>query len=222
MISQIIAALSAFIVHVISAGGYWGVMALMAIESACVPLPSEVIMPFSGYLVHLGRFRLLWVATAGALGCNLGSALAYAVGYWGGRPLVEKYGSYLLVSRRELDWADRFFARYGDSTVFVSRLLPVVRTFIALPAGVARMPQLRFHFYTFIGSWPWCLGLAYVGLRLGEKWDTDPRLKIWFHRFDAVILAVLALGVAWFLWSRWQHRIRSADDPKPQPLQRTR
>ncbi len=231
MISRILEALGAFIISVISTGGYPGIIALMAVESACIPLPSEVIMPFSGALTiasiaaqyHREPFHLLWVATAGALGCNLGSALAYAVGFWGGRPLVEKYGSYLLVSRRELDWADRFFARYGDSTVFVSRLLPVVRTFIALPAGVARMPQLRFHFYTFLGSWPWCLGLAYVGLRLGEKWDTDPRLKIWFHRFDAVILAVLALGMVWFLWSRWQHRIRSGDqDSKTHPLERTR
>ncbi|HSB74192.1 MAG TPA: DedA family protein, partial [Terriglobales bacterium] len=186
MTGKIIAALSAFIIWVISSGGYLGIAILMAIESACIPLPSEIIMPFSGYLVYMGRFKLLWVATVGALGCNLGSAIAYAVGYYGGRPLVEKYGSYILLSRHELDWADRFFARYGNITVFVSRLLPVVRTFIALPAGVARMNQPKFHFYTFIGSWPWCLGLAYVGMKLGQRWDTDPRLRTWFHRFDAV------------------------------------
>ena len=212
MIARILEVLSAFIIAVISSSGYLGIVVLMAIESACIPLPSEVIMPFSGYLVYTGRFQLLWVATAGALGCNLGSALAYAVGYYGGRPLVEKYGAYILLSRRELDWADRFFARYGDSTVFISRLLPVVRTFIALPAGIARMPQLRFHFYTFVGSWPWCLGLAYIGMRLGEKWNSDPRLKLWFHRFDAVILAVLVIGAAWFIWSHWQHRIRASGE----------
>jgi len=205
-----IAELSAFIIAVISGGGYFGIIALMAIESACIPLPSEIIMPFSGYLVHTGRFQLIWVATVGALGCNLGSAIAYAVGYYGGRPLVEKYGSYLLISRHELDWTDHFFARHGSITVFLSRLLPVVRTFIALPAGVARMPQLRFHLYTFVGSWPWCLGLAYVGLKLGERWDSDPRLKMWFHRFDAVILAIGLAAVAWFVWSRWQGRIRTA------------
>jgi membrane protein DedA with SNARE-associated domain len=139
----------------------------------------------------------------------VGSAIAYLVGHYGGRPLVEKYGSYLLLSRRDLDWADRFFAKYGDVTVFFSRLLPVVRTFIALPAGVARMPQLRFHIYTFVGSWPWCFVLAYVGQKLGEKWESDPRLKIWFHRFDAVIVVVLLAAGAWFVWSHWQHRIRA-------------
>jgi len=209
MIERIIAALSGFIIAVISAGGYLGIMLLMAIESACIPLPSEVIMPFSGYLVYAGRFKLLWVATFGALGCNLGSAVAYWVGYHGGRPLVEKYGAYVLISKRELEWADHFFARYGNSAVFISRLLPVVRTFIALPAGVARMPQLRFHIYTFVGSWPWCLGLAWIGLKLGERWNTDPRLKAWFHRFDAVIVVVLVAGLVWFIWSRWQHRMRA-------------
>ncbi len=211
MISRVISALSVFIVAVISKVGYGGILLLMAIESACIPLPSEVIMPFSGYLVHTGRFNLFWVATFGALGCNLGSLIAYYLGYYGGRPLVERYGSYIFLSHKELDWADHFFARYGDRTVFISRLLPVVRTFIALPAGIARMPQWRFHVYTFLGSWPWCLALAYVGMRLGEKWDTDPRLKMWFHRFDALIALVLLTGIVWFVWSHWQHRIRAAE-----------
>ncbi len=217
MIANIIAALSAFIITVISRLGYPGVVALMAIESACIPLPSEVIMPFSGALTipsiaaqyQREPFSLILVALFGALGCNLGSVIAYEIGYFGGRPLVERYGAYILLSKKELDWADRFFARYGDGTVFLSRLLPVVRTFIALPAGMARMPRLRFHVYTFVGSFPWCLMLAYIGRKLGEKWETDPRLKLWFHRFDAVILAVLVAGVAWFVWSRWQHRIGS-------------
>lgn len=210
MISRIIEVLSVFIISVISSSGYLGILLLMAIESACIPLPSEVIMPFSGYLVYAGRFQLMWVATIGALGCNLGSLVAYEIGYFGGRPMVEKYGAYILLSEKELDWADRFFARFGDATVFFSRLLPVIRTFIALPAGVARMPRLRFHVYTFIGSWPWCLGLAWVGLKLGEKWNSDPRLKMWFHRFDVVIGGIIVLGVIWFVWSRWQHRIRTA------------
>jgi membrane protein DedA with SNARE-associated domain len=215
MIARILAALSAFIISVISSSGYLGIIALMAIESACIPLPSEIIMPFSGYLVYTGRFHLLWVATVGAIGCNVGSAIAYAVGYYGGRPLMEKYGSYLLISKRELDWADRFFHRYGDAAVFLSRLLPVVRTFIALPAGVARMRQVRFHVFTFAGSWPWCLGLAYVGLKLGEKWETDPRLNMWFHRFDLVIGAAIVLGIAWFVWSRWRHRVRAPHQSQP-------
>jgi len=211
VIARIIATLSAFVIAVISTLGYGGIVLLMAIESACIPLPSEVIMPFSGYLVFTGRFHLLWVATMGALGCNLGSLIAYEVGFYGGRPLVEKYGSYILLGRNELDLADRFFLKYGDAAVFFSRLLPVVRTFIALPAGVARMKRLRFHLYTFAGSWPWCLGLAWVGMKLGEKWDTDPRLKLWFHRLDAIIGALIVVAAIWFIWSRWQHRIRVSE-----------
>src|SRR5208282_6739411 len=141
MITRIISVLSVFIIGVISSAGYLGIVALMAIESACIPLPSEVIMPFSGYLVYAGRFHLLWVATAGALGCNLGSLVAYEIGFYGGRPLVERYGRWILMGRRELNLADRFFAHWGYLAVFIGRLLPVIRTFIALPAGIARMPR---------------------------------------------------------------------------------
>jgi membrane protein DedA with SNARE-associated domain len=204
MIEKILAALSAFIISVISSSGYVGIVLLMAIESACIPLPSEVIMPFSGYLVAQGRFNLWWVATAGAIGCNLGSVIAYEIGYFGGRPLVERFGAYIWISRHELDIADRFFARFGNLTVFVSRLLPVIRTFIALPAGVARMPRVPFHIYTFLGSWPWCLGLAYLGMKAGEHWDY---LREYFHKFDVVIGVVLAAGVAVFIWLRWKNRI---------------
>ena len=211
MISKIIEVLSVFIISVISTTGYAGILLLMAIESACIPLPSEVIMPFSGYLVYTGRFSLFWVATVGALGCNVGSLVAYYVGYYGGRPLVERYGSYIFLSEKELNWADRFFDKRGDWAVLISRLLPVVRTFIALPAGIARMRQLRFHIFTFVGSWPWCFMLAWIGMRLGEKWNTDPRLKQWFHRFDAVILSIIIIGVVWFIWTHWKHRIRTTD-----------
>ncbi len=210
MVAKIIAALSGFVIGVISALGYPGIILLMAIESACIPLPSEVIMPFSGYLVYMGRFKLLLVALAGAFGCNVGSFVAYEVGAYGGRPLVERFGSYILLSRRELEIADHFFERYGSMTVLISRMLPVIRTFIALPAGVARMPRLQFHFYTFMGSFPWCLGLAYVGQLLGENWDKDPRLKQWFHRFDALIGGLILLAIIWFVWSRWSHRLRTA------------
>ena len=205
---KIISVLAAFIISVISSMGYAGIVLLRAIESACIPLPSEVIMPFSGYLVYTGRFNLLWVATMGALGCNVGSLVAYEIGAYGGRRLIERWGQYILLSRHELEIADRFFARWGSATVFFSRLLPVVRTFIALPAGVARMPRLRFHVYTFLGSWPWCLGLAWVGLKLGEQWDKDPRLKMWFHRFDALIGGIIILAVIAFVWTRWKGRIR--------------
>ncbi len=208
MLDRIIAPVAAFIVATISSLGYGGIVLLMAIESACIPLPSEVIMPFSGYLVSTGRFNLALVATAGAIGCNVGSTVAYAIGHWGGRPLVERWGSIVLMGERELAVVDWFFARFGGIAVFVGRLLPVVRTFIALPAGIAHMPQGRFQLYTFLGSWPWCYALAYVGERLGEKWDSDPRLKAFMHRFDGVIVAAIVASVAWYVWAHWKHRVR--------------
>jgi membrane protein DedA with SNARE-associated domain len=172
----------------------------MAIESACIPLPSEIIMPFSGYLVYTGRFNLWAVGVAGAVGCVLGSLVAYWVGMYGGRPLIEKYGRYILISRHDLDLADRWFARYGEIIIFISRLLPAIRTFIAFPAGVARMNLTRFIIYTFAGSLPWCIGLAYVGQLLGEQWDKNETLKSWFHRFDFVIGIIILAAAAWWIW----------------------
>src|SRR5438552_14879778 len=199
MIARIIELVSAFIVATISTLGYGGIVLLMAIESACIPLPSEVIMPFSGYLVYKGQFSLWLVGVAGAFGCVLGSLVAYWVGMYGGRPLIEKYGRYVLISQHDLDLADRWFARYGEVIVFASRLLPVVRTFIAFPAGVAKMNMTRFVVYTFLGSLPWCLGLAYVGQILGEQWDKNDALKTWFHRFDFVIGIAGVLAVVWWV-----------------------
>lgn len=211
MISNILLALAGFIKTVISTLGYGGIVLLMGIESACIPLPSEVIMPFAGYLVFSGQFSsLALVATLGAIGCNLGSIPAYEVGYFGGRPLVRKFGRYIMLNEHDLDLAERFFLRYGGITVFIGRLLPVIRTFIALPAGIAKMPRLRFHIYTFVGSWPWCYALAYIGHMLGERWESDPRLKQWFHRFDFVIVLVLLAGIVWFVRSHWQHRVRES------------
>jgi membrane protein DedA with SNARE-associated domain len=209
MLDQIISALAAWIVAVISAAGYLGVVALMAIESACIPLPSEVIMPFAGYLVSIGQFSLVGAATAGALGCNVGSTIAYVVALKGGRKAIERWGAYVLVSSAELERTEQFFTRYGAVTVFVGRLLPVVRTFIAFPAGLARMPMLKFQIYTFLGSWPWCFGLAYVGFLLGDQWNSDPTLRSLFHRFDAVIVVVVLAGFAWFVWARWREAHRS-------------
>jgi len=211
MVSAILAFLARLIISVISSMGYVGIVLLMGIESACIPLPSEIIMPFSGYLVYTGRFDLTWVAVAGAVGCNLGSLVAYYLGSWGGRPLVEKYGKWVLVTRHDLNMADRFFARYGDWAVFIARLLPVIRTFIALPAGIARMNVLRFHVFTFLGSLPWCWALAYAGLKLGENW---PRLRDYFHRFDTVIGILIVLSAAWFIRSRWRNRLRNAVPPR--------
>jgi membrane protein DedA with SNARE-associated domain len=198
---------------VISAGGYAGIVALMAIESACLPLPSEVIMPFAGYLVSTGRFNLFLVATAGAIGCNAGSAIAYWVGAHGGRPLAERWGRYVLIDRGELDRVDRFFKRFGSAAVFIGRLLPGVRTFIALPAGIARMPLVPFHIYTFVGSWPWCFGLAYVGMKLGQRWNSDPRLQELMHSSELVIAAVLLCAAAAYVV--WRLRaLRASEMPR--------
>jgi membrane protein DedA with SNARE-associated domain len=212
MSEKILAALAGFIIAVISASGYAGVALLMAIESACVPLPSEIIMPFAGYLVHTGRLSLFWVATAGALGCNIGSAVAYWIGAWGGRRVIVKFGRFVLLDLHDLARAEHYFARFGGITVFVARLLPVVRTFIALPAGIAKMPQVRFHLYTFLGSWPWCFVLAWAGMRLGQAWDSDPRFKAWFHRFHLGVEILLLLAIVWFLWTHWRNRIRPANE----------
>jgi membrane protein DedA with SNARE-associated domain len=205
MVARIIEILSGLIVATISALGYSGILLLMAIESACIPLPSEIIMPFSGYLVSTGQLNLWGVALAGAIGCVVGSLVAYWVGMYGGRPLIEKYGRYVLLSRHDLDLADRWFASHGEIIVFVSRLLPAIRTFIAFPAGVARMNLTRFVVYTFAGSLPWCLGLAYVGQKLGEKWNKDDTLKTWFHRFDLVIGILVVLAVVWWVWRHIKH-----------------
>src|SRR5581483_7073998 len=207
MTEKILAAIFIFIKSVIGTLGYGGIAVLMAIESACIPLPSELIMPFAGYLVYEGSMNLWWVATAGAIGCNLGSLIAYEIGAYGGRPLVEKYGRWILLSRHELDLAERFFFRWGGGAVFIARMLPVIRTFIALPAGIARMPRLKFHVYTFLGSWPWCLGLAWLGMKLGENWRS---LGKYFHQFDAVIGAIILAGIAWFVWSHWKNRMGAA------------
>lgn len=205
MIEKIITLLAGFIIGTISRLGYGGVVLLMAIESACIPLPSEIIMPFSGYLVSTGEMNLWLVGLAGAVGCMLGSIVAYYAGAWGGRPFIEKYGKYILISHHDLDLADRWFQRHGDITIFVGRLLPVIRTFIAFPAGVARMNLWRFNLYTFVGSYIWSVGLAWIGMKLGDHWNT---LGVYFHRFDAAIGVILLIAVVWYVRRHLQHMKR--------------
>src|SRR5271156_148485 len=199
MIDKLISGLSAFIVATISSLGYGGVILMMAIESACIPLPSEIIMPFSGYLVATGRFDLYVVALAGAVGCLLGSYVAYYVGQYGGPPFSERYGRYVLIAEHELEIADRFFERWGSHTVFWSRMLPVVRTFIAFPAGVSRMKLLPFTIYTLLRSYIWCFALSYIGMKLGQHWKD---LAPYFHRFDALIAILLVAGGAALIYNR--------------------
>src|ERR1700742_2253928 len=185
----------ALLIGAIASGGYFSVILLMAIQSACIPIPSEVIMPLAGYALAHSHLDLILLATVASLASNLGSIPAYWVGARGGRPMVERYGSYLLLSRRDLDLVDRFFDRFDSIAVLIGRMLPIVRTFIAFPAGIAKMNQLRFHIYTFIGSWPWCFVLAYVGMKLGSHWDTDPRFKAIFQRFHLAVELVLVVGI---------------------------
>jgi len=197
------------LVGLIAAGGYWSVVLLMAIQSACIPIPSEVIMPLAGYALAHTQWQLIILATVASLASNLGSIPAYWVGARGGRPMVERYGSYLLLSRHDLDRVDQFFVRFGSLAVLIGRMLPIIRTFIAFPAGVAKMNQFRFHLYTFIGSWPWCYALAYVGMKLGASFDTDPRFKEVFHRFHLGVEAVLLAAAIYFIASHWKNRIRT-------------
>ncbi len=216
MAKQVLVAVAGFVMGTISFLGYGGIVVLMAIESACIPLPSEIIMPFSGYLIKEGRLdigplghhgELIVAGLMGALGCLLGSLLAYYIGYVGGRPLVARYGRYVLMTQHDLDLADRWFDKYGDWAIFFSRLMPIVRTFISLPAGIARMRFWHFCAYTLVGSFPWCLGLAYLGWWFGKVWENEEIHK-YFHGADTVILIACVLVAVWWVRSRLKGRIR--------------
>lgn len=168
----------------------------MTLESACLPVPSEIIMPFSGYLVFVGKFNFWPVVLAGALGNLFGSLIAYFLGVLELRKIFEKYGKYILISGKDLDRADKWFAKHGPETAFFSRLLPVVRTFISLPAGIARMNVKKFIFYTFCGSFIWSAFLTYVGFKLGENWQT---MEIYFRKFNIVIVLLITVSIFWFI-----------------------
>jgi membrane protein DedA with SNARE-associated domain len=202
MLEKIIAILAAWIMGVISNMGYGGIVLLMAIESACIPLPSEIIMPFAGFLVFKGEMVLWMVALAGALGCVVGSIPAYYLGMYGGRPLVEKYGKWVLISHKDLKWADHAFEKHGEIIIFIGRLLPAVRTFIAFPAGIARMHMGKFIAYTFVGSLIWCYLLALAGVKAGENWES---LKVYFHQFHYVIAGAGLIFVIWYLRRHFKH-----------------
>lgn len=197
MTFKIIALVSGFIIGVISKLDYFGIVLLMAIESVNIPLPSEIIMPFSGYLIYKGQFNLYWAGFFGGLGCLLGSVISYWIGLYGGRPLIEQYGKYILISHKDLQRADNWFKRYGEKTVFYSRLLPIVRTYISFPAGIAKMNFSRFSLYSFLGSFLWSLGLAYLGVTLGEQWET---LRDSLKKFDILIGIIIIIGIGWYIW----------------------
>lgn len=206
-----LAALEQFIIpsieHLYAQAGYMGVLIAMAIESACIPIPSEVIMPLAGWMVFRGVFNFWGAVIAGTLGCTLGSVLAYWVGAWGGRPVLAKYGRYVLISEHDLETADRWFGKYGDAAIFFSRLLPVVRTFISLPAGITRMNFSKFVLYTTLGSFPWVLGLTYAGKLLGDNWVVVREV---LKNFDYPIAAVIVAAIAYYIY----RHVRSAGGQK--------
>jgi membrane protein DedA with SNARE-associated domain len=184
---------SNFAIYIIQTMGYWGVFIGMTLESACIPIPSEIIMPFSGYVVWQGttNMTLLGITLVGAVGNLIGSLIAYFVGLKGGRPFLEKYGKYIFISHSKLELADRWFERYGWEAVLISRMLPVIRTFISLPAGIANMDLKKFSLYTFLGSLPWSFALAYIGVQLGPNWDV---IESYFHIMDiGVFIGILGL-----------------------------
>jgi len=211
MIADIFSQLALLIIKIISESGYLGISILMALESACIPIPSEVIMPFAGYLVSAGRFSLWLVIFWGAIGNLIGSIIAYGVGFYGGRPLIAKYGKYILLRQEELDKAQRFFGKYGNLSVFFSRLLPIIRTFISLPAGIAKMRFGRFCFYTFIGSFFWSAFLAYIGVFFGENWDV---IGIYFRKFDWLIAILIIIFIVYFIYKKISAQGRSASGGK--------
>ena len=205
------------ITQVYDALGWPGVVFLMAVESAAIPFPSELIMPLAGWLLIQAKGDSAWfVALAGfygALGNLLGSWVAYWISWRGGRPLLLKYGKYVLITREEIDRAEVWFNKYGDWIVFFSRLLPVVRTFISIPAGIARMNFWKFSIFTFLGSFPWSLGLAYGGFVLGENWED---LRSAMRPFDIPILVILVAAVAWFIYRRVKAiRAQGSEPPGP-------
>ena len=196
LLERIVAPLSAFILSTIAAFGYGGIFLCMAIESACIPLPSEIIMPFSGYLVTTGRFTLWGVAVAGAAGNVFGSWIAYWAGMKGGRAAAEGLARYRLIRIEEYERAERWLQKHGLKVAFWTRLLPIVRTFVSLPAGAARVPFWRFTLYTFMGSLPWSFALAYVGVLFRENWE---KIRTFWHGFDLVVVVGLVVLFALFL-----------------------
>jgi len=209
MLANLTDTLISLITNFYAMTGLFGIALAMAIESCCIPLPSEIVMPLAGIMIAQNKvlsgvnpwLALGLVALAGALGCLGGSIVAYGIGYKGGRPLMLKYGRYLLISQHDADKADAFFQRWGSPTAFFSRLLPVVRTYISLPSGISKMPFTQFCLYSFLGSLPWCFVLAYVGKTvIGDNIKNIEKLSPIFHSFDVVILVLLAALVVLYVW----------------------
>lgn len=203
MATHILSLVANWIISVISSMSYGGVILLMAVQSANIPIPSEVIMPFAGFLVSSGTMNLWLLTLAGVVGSVIGSIFSYWLGMVGGRPLVEKYGKFILISHHDLDISDRWFSKRGEIAVFVGRFLPIVRTFISFPAGIAKMNFKKFVIYSFLGSIPWTLALAYFGEKLGENWE---KIKNYTRGLDWVILILIVLGIIWWVTRHLKNR----------------
>jgi len=191
--------MAGFITSVISQIGYIGVFFLMVLESALIPIPSEVIMPFSGFLVATGEFNIFYALIAGTLGNLVGSVIAYYIGSYVGRGLVLRYGKYMLLDEDHLDLSDRWFKKFGDKIIFVSRNLPAVRTYISLPAGISKMNVFKFSIYTLIGSIPWNFALLFAGILMGQNWDI---ILKYTAILDVIVVIVGLTFVVWFLKKR--------------------
>ena len=194
---SIVEYISELAINLIENLGYWGVFIGMTLESACIPIPSEVIMPFAGFVVYEGKMTLIGITVVGALGNLFGSLLAYFVGLKGGRPFMEKYGKYILITHNRLEMAEDWFKKYGHEAVLISRVLPGVRTFISLPAGIAHMDLKKFIIYTFLGSLPWCFILGYIGVQLGPEWKV---IKGYFSIIDKIVVIVIICFFAYLLY----------------------
>lgn len=189
-----------FAIYLIENLGYWGIFLGMTLESACIPIPSEVIMTLSGFVVYKGQMSLLGITLVGVMGNLLGSLIAYFVGLKGGRPFLEKYGKYVLISHNRLEMAHAWFDRYGHEAVLISRVLPIIRTFISLPAGIAEMDLKKFTIYTLLGSIPWCFALAYIGFMLGPNWNI---IEKYFRYMDIIVVAVALIFIIYLIYKYW-------------------
>ncbi len=207
IIEQVIALVTHFIINLIQSTGYIGIFLLMAAESALIPIPSEVTMPFAGYLVTLGKFNFLTVVFVGALANLVGSLLAYGLGFWGSetfvRNFITKYGKWFLVSSKEFDHSNKWFRRYGEKIVFLGRILPVVRTYISLPAGVAEMDFWRFSLFTLAGSFIWSYLLTYIGVTLGKNWNS---LQIYYRKLELLIIGLIVIGAVYYICNKLKRK----------------
>jgi membrane protein DedA with SNARE-associated domain len=208
--TQIVASLTSLIQSI----GWLGIIFIMALESANIPIPSEVTMPLAGWILVQQRGgsaieAILLGGVLGALGCLLGSVVNYGIGLYGGRPFVERYGKYFLISHKDIARADKWFARWGDWASFLSRLLPVVRTFISFPAGLVKVNFLRFSVFTFVGSFIWCAALSYAGFVMGEHWEDLRRVM---RPFDYPIIAIILIGLAYYVYRHIRHGREEAED----------